>query len=774
MIFNTSLLFFFIAFVLSPNLVSGQTIDTIYGCDELPALDSIFNCSICDDSPFWGTTLPYTPTIGGDWCVTIENDQFISFQSGPSGVLLMDIEVLSCADFEGMQVGIIDRDYNLYECMDIGAFGSQSLQVIVPPLTELFIRIDGISGDICEFTFTPVFGFNPLPPVVTVSNTSGETQINYLFSQCRRAGGSSGGDTLNGCVYSLDYEFQPSNSGFVQVQDLPNRYRENFFWAGNQPIRAQVDRVLTLIERINNSTCDSTLRFPYLSHFLDLDVFGSLAQGEIWGCDDNRIAYELEPEFLQNFKLFEGGSQRYVLEAAGLARSYPGISGDQYFEYEVLQNNQRLYEGTFTLVDFSDTFNLNFDNGIATVQLFNPFRTPLEYAFTRLDSVTPWVPEFSCSQSSIEVCAGEDLEATCSLSNAPCVTNTSCYQGISSIEEAQLFAQGSNTPLGVSINTSLSPTGEVSLLLDQQSISTLDTGLYQARLTLGIDQSFGGFCADSDTTSLSINFEVISSRDTIVLDTLELVPGTDLTIFQDAPINSPQVVTSIGDYATIVACTLYIQPVISSVVVELETIEVCPNECAYAPTGELITCTPGPFTFQASNDTTYTGELIIDNASPLEITSLEYTCDSLTGEWYLDLTWMGSYGPYLFDGQTTADSSGQAGPYQNGATIDISLAGASICVDTIFINGSFTCTSSTASIKELGFEVRQLSTSLLEVNAPSYGWNLKLIDVLGREVYNTPLQGDANQIAVDHLLPGTYFLMVQNGSRRASEKWVKR
>jgi len=754
--------------------VIAQSVETILGCDEFPPLNEVIDCAICNDDPFLGTTAPFTPSEPLGWCGTIENDQFIGFASDASGSLVFQVEVTSTIGGEGIQIGVESEDRTLWFCIDQVSplVGPQTFTFQVPPLTNYFLRIDGFNGDVCDFLFNPISGFRRPFPQVRITNTSGQTQIDYLFKDC--ATPTSQTETINGCVYEFGYDFIPDTSGSVAISLSPNNLREVFTWADSIPLRARVDRLLTLIEEPANTNCDSFLRFPYFSHFLDLDVYGGLEQGEIWDCQDDRIAYELDANESLSFQLFEGGSQRYVLEAAGLHRTIFGAFENSYFRYQVRQNSQIIFSNRLEVDNFQDTLTIDFSLGVATVQLINSFNTPLEYALTRLDPATPWVPEFSCSQSSFEVCAGEELEATCSLSNAPCVTNTSCYQAISSIEEAQLFAQGSNTPLVVPINTTLSPNGEVALLLDQQSISTLDTGRYEARLTLAIDQSFGGFCADSDITSLSINFEVISSRDTIVLDTLELVPGTGLTIFQDAPINSPQVVTMTGDYSTIVGCALYIQPVVSSVFIELETIVVCPNDCAYTPTGELITCTPGPFSFQASNDTIYTGELIIDNASPLEITSLAYTCDSLTGEWYLDLTWMGSYGPYLFDGQTITETSGRAGPFQNGATIDISLAGASVCVDTIFINGSFNCTSSTTSLKDLGFEIRQLSTSLLEVNAPSYGWQLHLIDILGREVLTTPLQQNANQLFVGDLLTGTYFIVVENGEERMTEKWVKR
>lgn len=775
--FNYSPLFFaLLAFALSPKLVSGQGIQTLLGCDEFPPLDEVVECAICNDDPFLGTAAPFTPSNHFVWCGTIENDQFIGFHSDPTGNLIFEVEVLSTSQGQGIQIGVEDEDRNLWFCIDeITPFqGPTTYQFQVPPSTNFFLRIDGFNGDECDFLFTPIQGFRRRPAIVRVTNTSGQTQVDYLFNECSLPPSTT--DTIDGCVYEISYEFIPDTSGTVQVSLLPNNFREVFTWADSIPLRARVEKVLTLIEEPANSSCDSFFRFPYLSHFLDLDVYGGLSQNEFWECGDDRIAYELEQESTLEFNLFEGGAQRYVLEAAGLHRRIPGETIGRYFRYSVFQNGQFLTSGALTVDNFRDTLSFDFSLGIVTVRMINPFSTPLEYALTRLDSVTPWIPEYACTPNSLQVCLGEELVTSCNLLNQPCFDSTDCFQSIIEIRNTQLFEQGTSTVLNAELNPTLNlANGDLSINLAQQTISNLGEGSYTARLILGIDQTFGGFCAEADSTTIDINFEVVSARDTIVLDTLNLVPGEEIIIFQISPINDPQTVSAPGNYFAIASCTLYVQPVFSpATIIQLDSLQVCGNECAYTPTGELITCTPGPFVFTAANDTTYIGELVIDNAQPLNITDIDYICDSLSTDWYIALAWSGSYGPYTLDGQLYNDSSGRAGPFQDGQTIDISLTGASPCVDTIFINGSYSCLSNTQSIQQLGFQITPISSSVLEVTAPSYGWQLRIIDILGREVLTTTLQRDANQLFVGDLLPGTYFLVAQNGSQRASNKWVKR
>ena len=202
---------------------------------------------------------------------------------------------------------------------------------------------------------------------------------------------------------------------------------------------------------------------------------------------------------------------------------------------------------------------------------------------------------------------------------------------------------------------------------------------------------------------------------------------------------------------------------------------VCASGCLTAPTGETISCNSGLYSFDASNDTTYYGEFFIDTSQELELLPASFNCNFSTGQWTVTLDWIGSSPPFSLNGEEYQNSFAQLGLFAMGDTALIVLAGSSFCVDPLFDEFIDPCGSLSArSIQSLGFSIKQLNESLLEINAPSFGWNLSLVDLLGREVYSTPLQQDSNQLFVGDLLPGTYFIVVQNESEMASEKWVKR
>jgi hypothetical protein len=200
----------------------------------------------------------------------------------------------------------------------------------------------------------------------------------------------------------------------------------------------------------------------------------------------------------------------------------------------------------------------------------------------------------------------------------------------------------------------------------------------------------------------------------------------------------------------------------------------CTAGCVFAPTGETITCNSGLYAFEASNDTTYYGELFLDNFEALELEPFSFTFSGSPCEGFVDLSWTGSTFPFNLNGEILQNSFAQLGPFSNGDTINIVLSGASPCVDPLVDALIFSCASSTVSVQSLGFEVVQLNASLLQISAPSYGWELSIVDMLGREVLASSLGQDANQLFVGDLLRGTYFIVVQNGKERATEKWVKR
>ncbi len=144
-----------------------QTIDTIFGCDDIPPLGTGPVCTICNFDVLYGTTFPFTPSPDAGWCGTIENDQYIGFVAGPTGSVVFQMETFNCVTGNGLQVGIYDQGNNLVgDCFNQVFPGTPQIFTAnaLTPGEVYYIRIDGFAGDGCEFFIQVIAGLLNQPP----------------------------------------------------------------------------------------------------------------------------------------------------------------------------------------------------------------------------------------------------------------------------------------------------------------------------------------------------------------------------------------------------------------------------------------------------------------------------------------------------------------------------------------------------------------------------------------------------------------------------------
>jgi len=95
------------------------------------------------------------PTPGGGWCTTIENDQFIGF-TAICNTVQFSVQVANCmggTNGDGLQIAIVDADFNLFNCTSGVANGS-TFSATLPRCGDYYIRLDGVSGSACDYTIT--------------------------------------------------------------------------------------------------------------------------------------------------------------------------------------------------------------------------------------------------------------------------------------------------------------------------------------------------------------------------------------------------------------------------------------------------------------------------------------------------------------------------------------------------------------------------------------------------------------------------------------------
>jgi gliding motility-associated-like protein len=120
--------------------------------------------SACFQCPFPATGISGNnagapPTFGGSWCTSIENDQFIGFTAICNSVQFA-VQVANCnggANGDGLQMAIVDADFNLFNCISGVANGS-TYNATLPSCGDYYIRLDGISGSACDYTISPISG----------------------------------------------------------------------------------------------------------------------------------------------------------------------------------------------------------------------------------------------------------------------------------------------------------------------------------------------------------------------------------------------------------------------------------------------------------------------------------------------------------------------------------------------------------------------------------------------------------------------------------------
>ncbi|MFK8056756.1 MAG: gliding motility-associated C-terminal domain-containing protein [Saprospiraceae bacterium] len=143
-------------------LASAQTVDTIFGCDEIPNSPLAgAACTICNFDILYGTTFPFTPSPDAGWCGSIENDQYIGFVAGPTGSVVFEMSTFGCVSGQGVQVGIYDADNSLVgDCFNQVMPGTPQIFTAggLTPGTVYYMRIDGFAGDGCEFNIQVISG----------------------------------------------------------------------------------------------------------------------------------------------------------------------------------------------------------------------------------------------------------------------------------------------------------------------------------------------------------------------------------------------------------------------------------------------------------------------------------------------------------------------------------------------------------------------------------------------------------------------------------------
>ncbi len=141
---------------------TAQTVDTIFGCDEIPNTPLAgAACTICNFDILYGTTFPFTPSPDAGWCGSIENDQYIGFVAGPTGSVVFQIETFGCVTGNGVQVGIYDANNSLVgDCFNQVFPGTPQIFTAggLNPGEVYYMRIDGFAGDGCEFLIQVISG----------------------------------------------------------------------------------------------------------------------------------------------------------------------------------------------------------------------------------------------------------------------------------------------------------------------------------------------------------------------------------------------------------------------------------------------------------------------------------------------------------------------------------------------------------------------------------------------------------------------------------------
>ena len=157
-----------VAFLSFFRIGSAQTVDTIFGCDEIPNSPLAgAACTICAFDILYGSTFPFTASPTAGWCGTIENDQYIGFVAGPTGTVVFEMSTFGCINGNGVQVGIYDESNSLVgDCFNQVFPGMPQIFTAggLMPGTVYYMRIDGFAGDGCEFNIRVISGLISMGP----------------------------------------------------------------------------------------------------------------------------------------------------------------------------------------------------------------------------------------------------------------------------------------------------------------------------------------------------------------------------------------------------------------------------------------------------------------------------------------------------------------------------------------------------------------------------------------------------------------------------------
>jgi len=144
-----------------------QSVDSIAGTADFMGYESI--PVLCNGELYAGTTTWSTPSADpSGFCASVENDQFICFQTANSTSVVFEFSLASCAgNGSGIEVGLIDRNgTSVGDCIIVDdPAGEERLEITgLDPLTEYCLRIDGVQGANCDFLFSPVSGITSEAP----------------------------------------------------------------------------------------------------------------------------------------------------------------------------------------------------------------------------------------------------------------------------------------------------------------------------------------------------------------------------------------------------------------------------------------------------------------------------------------------------------------------------------------------------------------------------------------------------------------------------------
>jgi len=144
-----------------------QSQDSISGTPDFMGYESI--PILCNATPYFATTngssASSQPT---GFCESIENDEFICFQTGNSTEVVFEFSLLSCAGSgTGIEVGVLDRNGDAVgSCIIVDNTAvSERLELIgLEQRTEYCLRVDGIQGSNCDYTFEAISGITNSAP----------------------------------------------------------------------------------------------------------------------------------------------------------------------------------------------------------------------------------------------------------------------------------------------------------------------------------------------------------------------------------------------------------------------------------------------------------------------------------------------------------------------------------------------------------------------------------------------------------------------------------